>query len=860
MSSHKKIFSHFAIALICFAFFNKAITNLIDTAIVNVFFNEFRPSGFKDFLLLSTIPFILGFYWSKRLKYIPSNNVTVTLVFISCCILYYRIINPVWNFYSLSSFPKLKYLDLIFFITSLNLILCLINWVRSGDPKPKLKPNTLFDDNPITRENKDLLGYKAYASLIADKINSSIFRSAFAIGINGHWGIGKTSFLELMKESLGNDNKIFVEFNPWASQSPDSIIKDFFTTLQEEVRPYYASLARKLVDYSEKLVNINDNALTKAVNSTASAVAGFDSLNQIQNDINKALEEINLKLIITIDDLDRLDSKEIIEVLRLIRNTANFYNTFFIVAYDRNYVVNAIKELNTYRPHSYLEKIFQIELTLPYFDRSIFRKKLLELILPAISKELHEEISESIVGTSLVKTSYFDEWLSSMRDVTRLANSLVLNYQRLENEVYFSDFIRMELLRLKYPGVYELIFRRTSDFLSTEKKSVMSNFGINADIKSTYHLIELPKANNDSKSKFKLQQELSDRRAEYGIDEPDVLKIVDFLESIFDGETSNNFFRNLNERNPLSIAFPSNFAKYFTYSVLSTDFSEVEFSNTRHAPLEEIYKKIDNWIEKGQEGLLRKRYEEIKDFDSKADFENVLRAIIHLATRNSKNALAYGNLVGYNGRDIELKLDNSNNKIVNQFYEGKADEFKVFVEDLFVSAKPPFLFETALFSEWFKDWPNNLPLTKEDGEKIICDYFERYSNSIEKLDVVFWNLFHSCRVKAYITASGQGSDTITEYVLPRAKEIAVNFIKNKDLDSFLRDIINPHHPNNKVFSIGETIFYIWDSWPNFKEFINALPVDSSPYLDEFKDFMKAFEDGGLRKYVPYEFKTIPARK
>lgn len=59
------------------------------------------------------------------------------------------------------------------------------------------------------------------------------------------------------------------------------------------------------------------------------------------------------------------------EVLSLIRNSANFSNTIFIVAYDRNYLVSALEKVNNYHPHAYLEKIFQLELPLPQFERDI---------------------------------------------------------------------------------------------------------------------------------------------------------------------------------------------------------------------------------------------------------------------------------------------------------------------------------------------------------------------------------------------------------------------------------------------------------------------------------------------------------
>src|SRR5690606_16329262 len=136
------------------------------------------------------------------------------------------------------------------------------------------------------------------------------------------------------------------------------------------------------------------------------------------------------------------DNEEIVEVIRLIRNNANFYNTFFIVAYDRNYVVNALKNHNQYRQEQFLEKIFQIEITLPYFKSDILRYKLAEKLKQKFPQDFHSTIDEEVIGSPSIVPVFLNEWLGSMRDVTRLANALVLNLSKLNGEVVFNDFLR----------------------------------------------------------------------------------------------------------------------------------------------------------------------------------------------------------------------------------------------------------------------------------------------------------------------------------------------------------------------------------------------------------------------------------
>ena len=165
--------------------------------------------------------------------------------------------------------------------------------------------------------------------------------------------------------------------------------------------------------------------------------------------IDDTLKRLNKKIVIYIDDLDRLDSTELLEVMRLIRNTADFRNTFFVVAYDRNYVLNALEKHNPINLQNYLDKIFQLEITLPYFNKVILREKLSQLISKKWSIEDYSELHKIIINATQI-----DGWLDNMRDVTRLANAVLLNYSKLHEEVDFYDFLKIEVLRLKYPSVY----------------------------------------------------------------------------------------------------------------------------------------------------------------------------------------------------------------------------------------------------------------------------------------------------------------------------------------------------------------------------------------------------------------------
>ena len=87
-------------------------------------------------------------------------------------------------------------------------------------------------------------------------------------------------------------------------------------------------------------------------------------LDELKENISKKLANLPKKVVILIDDTDRLEGNEVFEILRLIRNTADFRNVIYIATYDKEYVTDVLKENKIKDPDNYLEKIFQAEVHL----------------------------------------------------------------------------------------------------------------------------------------------------------------------------------------------------------------------------------------------------------------------------------------------------------------------------------------------------------------------------------------------------------------------------------------------------------------------------------------------------------------
>jgi hypothetical protein len=847
----EKVFSYlfkkrnllYLIFLISLITLHTPIELVLTNSIVKYVLSYIESSWYNDIVFSLIIIFTFLLALCRYKKYMPSKNLLYILFTATVIYSLYRLHNNIWSFTSFSFYNKIKYADVLIIASVCNLFL----FVKEKNLDKSNGENSFFDDEPIGGNKEDVLGYTTYADLLASKIKDSHFNKSFAIGINGKWGLGKTSFIDILKRKMDRDKIIEINFNPWNSNSPKAIIQDFFETIQEHIRPYHSSLSRLLISYSNKLVSLNDNTVTQSIQTSVTALTGYESLSSLFTDINNDLKEINRKILIYIDDLDRLDKDEIIEVIRLIRNTANFHNTFFIVAYDRNYVVNALKNHTQYKQEQFLEKIFQIEIMLPHFKKDIFRRTLAKKLKEKFPLDLHQTIDDEIIGSTFSIPTYLDEWLENMRDVTRLANSLVLNLNKLIGEVDFNDFLRLELLRIKYPSVYALLFNKTNIFLT---------FISNSYNKNRYTLIETKNTEN-GKTKY-LEIYLKDHWPELSIPENDINKIVSYLNNIFSDTLISSYY----DKKNLSVVYPSKFNRYFAYNLLEDSLSEIAFSKARNMSRKDFNKKIEEWVNQNLESELKNKFVEIKSYDNREDFEKVISAIFHFASlKNPKPDMYRQNIIGYDGKDLYKKLNDYKDFLAESYYKdiGEGESLKEFILKLLTKAASPFTYEAAFIRHVNAEFSDSFSLTKNELSELVINYFKTYCQHVQKLDNSVWHLYHCCRKTEWLSGGG-GSYHKNEFMPEEVKEIMKKFILNKDLDGFLLSSIDPEPFDQNKFAIGNFVPDLFGDWLSFKVTLDQQSEEKWKFLKEYKDFLMAYEKPNFSYYVEFNFKVIPIKE
>ena len=214
---------------------------------------------------------------------------------------------------------------------------------------------------PIEHAEDDELDFNPKVSELAKELRGlDLKERSTCYGIIAPWGYGKTSFLNLLSNELSADG-IVVTFNPRSAKSVEHIQEDFFAKLAQELSQHYWGAGLIVSRYAEQIGILNHYSKVRLIADALRLLRFKGSKATVSN----AIEKIGKRLYIVLDDLDRLEGKELLETIKLIDITASFKNTVFLVACDKKYANDVLQAYLGSNPGlGYLDKYIAVEVQL----------------------------------------------------------------------------------------------------------------------------------------------------------------------------------------------------------------------------------------------------------------------------------------------------------------------------------------------------------------------------------------------------------------------------------------------------------------------------------------------------------------
>ncbi len=358
---------------------------------------------------------------------------------------------------------------------------------------------TLGDDQPKKALKDDRLGYASFAKRLADILADMDVPNGYVVGLHGRWGSGKTTFVNFILEYIKTRNETAVDtkkiehidFRPWIVSGHQDLMAAFFKLLSEHLKPKEGQLkkawrkgartaaegADKLVDAAAKMalaVDPSGGAISglagaagkKALNAALSKFLDTPSLQTAYERLRQQLSNSNRRLLVTIDDIDRLEDGEIKSIMQMVKTIGRLPNVIYLLVYDRDIVWQALDEgIDRVGPR-FAEKIVQQEIELPLPGKHILLAMLDEEI-----KFITVDGEDSVRWQYIVRAGVH-RWINYPRDVLRFSNALKFSWPALKGEFDSQDLVAIEGMRLFDPVAFNWI-RRNREFLFSEGRYFM---------------------------------------------------------------------------------------------------------------------------------------------------------------------------------------------------------------------------------------------------------------------------------------------------------------------------------------------------------------------------------------------------
>ncbi|WP_445631182.1 KAP family NTPase [Nostoc sp. DSM 114167] len=337
--------------------------------------------------------------------------------------------------------------------------------------------NDISADSSLVDPEKDLLGHANFAKYLAESICRMTYPEGFVIAVYGSWNSGKSTLLNFvvhyLQQKPEEEKPIIVPFNPWLFSGHQNITRRFFDQLKNVLSQQSSvpkGLRERVADFAAV---ISDIPLPYA--QTGKALAALldekdKEAGELKEEVENTLVQQQRRIVVTIDDIDRLAAEDIKQLFRIFKAMRNFTNLVYLMVFDKEVVIRKIADTKEISEEAYLEKIIQVSFELPNPDKISLRRLLFEKLNYIFYQTPKQQINQTRWGD--IYFQGIEHFLTSIRDITRFINTLTVTYPAVKDEVNPVDFLAIESLRVFCPKIYSIIHQNPHIFVGEVKLSI----------------------------------------------------------------------------------------------------------------------------------------------------------------------------------------------------------------------------------------------------------------------------------------------------------------------------------------------------------------------------------------------------
>lgn len=349
------------------------------------------------------------------------------------------------------------------------LITALIFRLAQIELKKKREKPFFVSDSEQESKSEDLLDFAELADNFAERVFNQGSSDSLVFGIDAPWGTGKSSFVNFCREYWANRHQgkaIVYNFNPLKFEDREHLLEKFIDGLVREIqKEVFIPEIRPLIYKYSRFFKAKASFSFWGIEFFSGAYTVDDAF----EDLESVLGALDRKLIVVIDDLDRLNFTSIKEVLFAIKKSFTLPNISYVLCYDtENISVFDQGESDTEKVIEFLEKFVNVKISL-YLDSDILKKYVssnLEVALSGNSQADPKLVSKALSGlVEILESNNYHRYIpfiGDVRKIKRLINTLLLldiEKTDFDNSDFNNhDLVHLLLIYINYPNIFRKIY------------------------------------------------------------------------------------------------------------------------------------------------------------------------------------------------------------------------------------------------------------------------------------------------------------------------------------------------------------------------------------------------------------------